>query len=73
MIRTYQFKIDQNTIDYADYYKYLGVYFNAHMEYDLTAAQFAESGQQALSSVMHNIKITHTCVIRHLKHCTLST
>ena len=70
---TYQFKIGQNTIEYTDCYKYLGVYFNEHMEYDFTAAQFAESGQRALGSVFTNINIIQTCVIKPLKRCTVST
>ncbi len=47
---------DAQTEKMVKHTRYLVVYFNEYMEYDFTAAQFAESGQRALGSVIHKYK-----------------
>lgn len=52
----YEFKLCGNTVEYASYYKYLGVYLDEHLNFDKHAEMLSKSGSRALGAVIARYK-----------------
>ena len=53
---TYEFKINEETLEYVDNYKYLGVIMNENMKYDSAIKRITDSAGRALGSIINKAK-----------------
>ncbi len=52
----YTFRLGNCHLNYTNFYKYLGVYFNEHLDCEYTLAQFAASAERGLGSIVYTYK-----------------
>jgi hypothetical protein len=53
------FHIGDNAIEYVSNYKYLGVYIDEHMKFDIAATNLAKSGSRALGALLSKFKLSN--------------
>ena len=52
----FEFKVENQTVDYAWVYSYLGVHLNEHMESTIVADSLSKAGGRALGAVISKIQ-----------------
>ena len=77
----FELKIENQTVDYAWVYRYLGVHLNEYMESTIIAKSLSKAGGRALGAVISKIqsykdvgfktykKVYYSCVIPVLDYC----
>ena len=78
----FDFKVGNETVDYASVYRYLGVHLNEHLEFGIIAETLSKAGGRALGAVISKIhsykdvgfktysKLYYTCVVPVLDYCS---
>ena len=78
----FDFKVGNETIDYASVYRYLGVHLIEHMDFNLIAETLAKAGGRALGAVISKIQsykdvgfntysnLYDSCVVPVLDYCS---
>ena len=78
----FDFKVGNETIDYASVYRYLGVHLNEHMDFKIIAETLAKAGGRALGAVISKIQsykdvgfntysnLYNSCVVPVLDYCS---
>ena len=52
----FTFKYGEKTIDYVDTYKYLGIYFDEHLDFKLNEQELSKAGSRALGALVSKLK-----------------
>ena len=54
--KEFEFKLQNETLEKVSPYKYLGVYFDEYLKYNVCTKNIADSAGRALGSVINNFK-----------------
>ena len=55
----YIFKYDKKVVDYVKVYKYLGMYFDEHLEFVHNQGELSKAGNRALGSVINKLRMVN--------------
>lgn len=69
---SYEFKYDNESIKYADSYKYLGLHFDEHLSMEVDEEKLANAGKKALGSIINKLRQNDNMTYNSFTKCVNS-
>ena len=68
----YEFKYGDQSIEYTDCYKYLGLYFDEHLNMDTNEDKLSAAGKKALGSIINKLRMNENMTYECFSKCVTS-